>query len=135
MKTITPNAEIGTAKKIATAIAGNTESLAQTVADAKLALETAKSNFADAEIAFLATGLDGVVLDDGRKVTVVRSTVRDIDSDVVKDGVSRGVWQRITSTVISTKAFDLEVEGGRIEQDVVDSAVTVKDRKPSVRVK
>ncbi len=135
MKTITPNAEIGTAKKIATAIAGNTESLAQTVADAKLALETAKSNFADAESAFLATGLDGVVLDDGRKVTVVRSTVRDIDSDVVKDGVSRGVWQRITSTVISTKAFDLEVEGGRIEQDVVDSAVTVKDRKPSVRVK
>ena len=135
MKTITPNAEIGTAKKIADAIAGNTESLAQTVADAKLALESAKANFAEAECAFLATGLDEVVLDDGRKVTVVRSTVRDIDSDVVKDGVRRGVWQRITNTVINTKAFDLEVEGGRIEQDVVDSAVTVKDRKPSVRVK
>ena len=135
METLTTEAEIGTAKKIADAITGNTGNIAQTVADAKLALETAKANFAEAEKAFIATGVDHYVLDDGRKVSVVRSTVRDIDPDVVKDGVTRGVWQRITNTVINTKAFDIEVEGGRIEQDVVDNATTIKDRKPSIRIK
>lgn len=138
MNTVTtPNpTEIGAVKKIGKAIVtDNLDFIIQQVADAKQELEIAKESFAKAEAEFLATGIGEAVLSDGRKVTVVHSTVRNIDSDIVKENVGRGVWQRITSAVINTKAFDLEVEGGRIDQEVVDLAVTVKDRKPSVRVK
>tara|TARA_B100000405_G_C16372857_1_gene296217 strand:+ start:110 stop:493 length:384 start_codon:yes stop_codon:yes gene_type:complete len=127
---------MGAVKKIGEAIvADNLDKIIQDVADAKQDLEKAKEAFAMAEAEFLATGIGEATLSDGRKVTVVHSTVRNIDPDIVKDNVGRGVWQRITNAVVNTKAFDLEVEGGRIDQEVVDLAVTVKDRKPSVRVK
>ena len=137
MNTVTtPKTEMGAVKKIGEAIVtDNLDKIIQDVADAKQDLEKAKEAFAMAEATFLATGIGEANLSDGRKVTVVQSTVRDINPDIVKDNVSRGAWQRITSAVVNTKAFDLEVEGGRIDQEVVDLAVTVKDRKPSVRVK
>mgnify|MGYP001158788591 FL=1 len=137
MNTVTtPKTEIGAVKKIGEAIVtDNLDKIIQDVADAKQDLEKAKEAFAMAEATLLATGIGEANLSDGRKVTVVQSTVRNIDPDIVKDNVGRGVWQRITSAVVNTKAFDLEVEGGRIDQEVVDLAVTVKDRKPSVRVK
>ena len=138
METLTTNpvTELGNAKEVVGAIKADLlEAQATAVADAKTDLQAAKDAFAEAEKGWLAVGLDEYVLADGRKVTVQRSTVRSFDTDMVKAIVGRGVWQRIKAEVIDTKAFDVELTAGRIGATEVAEAITVKDRKPSVRVK
>jgi hypothetical protein len=138
MNTITtnPTTELGDAKQVVGAIKADLlEAQANAVAEAKADLQAAKDAFAEAEANWLAVGVDEYVLTDGRKVTVQRSSVRSFDADMVKTIVGRGVWQRIKAEVIDTKAFDVEMEGGRIDASEIASAISHKDRKPSVRVK
>ena len=111
------------------------EDLAVTAADAKTALKVAKEAFAAAEKEWFKVGHWDYTTADGRQLTTVHSTVRSIDGEIVKASVGRGVWQRITVPTIDTKAFDVECDGGRIDNDEIAAAVTFKDRKPSVRVK
>lgn len=126
---------IGTGKQVAKAMnAKVVEDLAVTAADAKTALKVAKEAFAAAEKEWFKVGHWDYTTADGRQLTTVHSTVRSIDGEIVKASVGRGVWQRITHAVIDTKAWDVEVDGGRVESAVVEAATTIKDRKPSLRV-
>ena len=137
MDTITTTTtELGNAKQVVGAIKADLlEAQANAVAEAKADLQAAKDAFAEAEANWLAVGVDEYVLTDGRKVTVQRSSVRSFDADMVKTIVGRGVWQRIKAEVIDTKAFDVEMEGGRIDASEIAAAISHKDRKPSVRIK
>ena len=91
--------------------------------------------FAQAEAEFLATGIDEANLSDGRKVTVVRSTVREIDHDKMEELVSRKTWKAISTESVVTRLLDAEILAGRLSEEEVADAINVKDRKPSVRVK
>ena len=137
MDTITTTTtELGNAKKVVGAIKADLlEAQASAVAEAKADLQAAKDAFAEAEANWLAVGVDEYVLTDGRKVTVQRSSVRSFDTDMVKAIVGRGVWQRIKAEAIDSKAFDVELTAGRISTHEIAEAITIKDRKPSVRVK
>ena len=126
---------IGTGKQVAKAMSAKAvEDLAVIAADAKTAMTAAKEAFAAAEKEWFNVGHDDYTTADGRRLTTIRSTVRSIAGEIVKAGVGRGVWQRITQAVIDTKAFDVEADGGRIEAAVVKAATTIKDRKPSLKV-
>lgn len=138
MDTITtnPTTELGNAKQVVGAIKAELlEAQATAVAEAKADLQAATAAFAEAEKNWLAVGMDEYVLTDGRKVTVQRSSVRSFDTNMVKTIVGRGVWQRIKAEGIDTKAFDVELTAGRISTHEIAEAITIKDRKPSVRIK
>tara|TARA_B100001996_G_scaffold367210_1_gene338633 strand:- start:1276 stop:1686 length:411 start_codon:yes stop_codon:yes gene_type:complete len=136
MVTVTSPIKVGHAKKMGQAIVtDNLDQLVTNVADAKQMLEQAKEMFAQAEAEFLATGIDEANLSDGRKVTVVRSTVREIDHDKMEELVSRKAWKAISTESVVTRLLDAEILAGRLSEEDVADAINVKDRKPSVRVK
>ena len=91
---------IGTGKQVAKAMSAKAvEDLAVIAADAKTAMTAAKEAFAAAEKEWFNVGHDDYTTADGRRLTTIRSTVRSIDGEIVKAGVGRGVWQRITQAV------------------------------------
>ena len=136
MVTVTSPITVGHAKKMGEAIVtDNHDRIVTNVADAKQALEQAKEAFAQAEAEFLATGIDEVNLSDGRKVTTVRSTVREINHEMMERLVSRKAWKAISTESVVTKLLDAEILAGRLTEDEVADAINIKDRKPSVRVK
>ena len=136
MVTVTSPITVGHAKKMGEAIVTATLArIVTNVADAKQALEQAKEAFAQAEAEFLATGIDEVNLSDGRKVTTVRSTVREINHEMMERLVSRKAWKAISTESVVTKLLDAEILAGRLTEDEVADAINIKDRKPSVRVK
>ena len=136
MVTVTSPITVGHAKKMGEAIVTDKlDRIVTNVADAKQALEQAKEAFAQAEAEFLATGIDEVNLSDGRKVTTVRSTVREINHEMMERLVSRKAWKAISTESVVTKLLDAEILAGRLTEDEVADAINIKDRKPSVRVK
>ena len=136
MVTVTSPITVGHAKKMGEAIVtDNLDRIVTNVADAKQALEQAKEAFAQAEAEFLATGIDEVNLSDGRKVTTVRSTVREINHEMMERLVSRKAWKAISTESVVTKLLDAEILAGRLTEEEVADAFNIKDRKPSVRVK
>ena len=136
MVTVTSPITVGHAKKMGEAIVtDNLDRIVTNVADAKQALEQAKEAFAQAEAEFLAPGIDEVNLSDGRKVTTVRSTVREINHEMMERLVSRKAWKAISTESVVTKLLDAEILAGRLTEDEVADAINIKDRKPSVRVK
>ena len=125
MVTVTSPITVGHAKKMGEAIVtDNLDRIVTNVADAKQALEQAKEAFAQAEAEFLATGIDEVNLSDGRKVTTVRSTVREINHEMMERLVSRKAWKAISTESVVTKLLDAEILAGRLTEDEVADAST-----------
>lgn len=135
MDTTTAVAGIGTARKMATAMAATAvQTVAQQVADLKAMVKEASDAYREAENAFLALGEDEVVLSDGRTVQVVHSQVREIDTDAIRAILPTDVFDRIAKTSVVATRFDAEVEAGRLDEGAVASTISFKDRKPAVKI-
>jgi uncharacterized membrane-anchored protein YjiN (DUF445 family) len=103
----------------------------------KLAHYSQLSSEIKAEIEALVKTLDGADYkweDDGHSVAYVRAHTTEIDPDKVKDYVTSAVWRRVAKYTVDKDKFEREVVEGNIDDEIVENAITVKPKKPYVKV-
>lgn len=82
-------------------------------------------------------GFDTLVVTDGDteyRGTIVRGTTTSFDEETLKTLVPEEVWQKITRTVVDSKALEAAVAQGDISPATLAQASESFDRSPYVRV-
>ena len=111
------------------------ETTTNAVVDAKHALDAAKETWKECEKNFLALGVDSFTTSDGNTVDVIRGETRTVDEMVLRTLVDTDLWDSVTTITASIGSLDREIKDGRTTNEIVEAAITRKDKKPFAKVK
>jgi len=102
--------------------------------DAQLkAAKEARDELAD-EVIEQVDALDGSVVVDGIKVTVVRPVRRVIDLEKLREIASRRLFAKLTKLVVDIGAYDAHLKAGTAGIEAVEAIVQEVESKPSLRI-